>query len=163
LFSVDLAGRTLPAFTAAGFGGLFFKEADPLITRVLGERGLLLRSGRVRHSYPFCWRCHTPLLYFAKPSWYIRTTEKKGELLAHKEQISWVPAPIKHGRFGDWLANNVDWALSRERYWGTPLPIWICDDCGHTEVIGSVAELSERAGRDLAGLDLHRPAVDEVT
>jgi isoleucyl-tRNA synthetase len=163
LFSVDLAGRTLPAFASAGFGGLFFKEADPLITRVLGERGLLLRSGRVRHSYPFCWRCHTPLLYFAKPSWYIRTTEKKGELLANNEQIKWVPDHIKHGRFGDWLANNVDWALSRERYWGTPLPIWICDACGHTEVIGSVADLSERAGRDLAELDLHRPAVDEVT
>ncbi len=163
LFSVDLAGNVLPDFEELGFGGLFFKEADPLITRNLQERGILFRGERVRHSYPFCWRCHTPLLYYAKPSWYIRTTELKDELLANNEQVHWVPEHIKHGRFGNWLANNIDWALSRERYWGTPLPIWVCDSCGKTEVVGSVKELSERAGRDLSELDLHRPYIDEVT
>jgi isoleucyl-tRNA synthetase len=163
LFSVDLSGNVLPEFERLGFGGLFFKQADPLISRNLEERGLLFRSGRVRHSYPFCWRCKTALLYYAKPSWYIRTTARKEQLLANNEQIHWVPDHIQHGRFGNWLQNNVDWALSRERYWGTPLPIWVCDACGHTTVVGSVAELSSLAGRDLAHLDLHRPYVDEVT
>lgn len=163
LFSVDLAGKTLPEFDGDGFGGLFFKEADPLITRNLRDRGLLFRGGRVRHSYPFCWRCDTPLLYYSKPSWYIRTTEKKDRLLANNQQVHWVPDHIKEGRFGNWLENNIDWALSRERYWGTPLPIWICDSCGHAEAVGSVQELSRKAGRDLSGLDLHRPYVDEVT
>jgi isoleucyl-tRNA synthetase len=163
VFSVDLAGMTLPHFGRFGFGEMFFKDADPLITANLQERGLLFRSGRVRHSYPFCWRCGTPLLYYAKPSWYIRTTARKGQLLAENEQINWIPEYIKHGRFGNWLKNNIDWALSRERYWGTPLPLWICDSCGHVDVIGSVAELSARAGRDLQGLDLHRPYVDDVT
>lgn len=163
LFSVDLSGKTLPEFGELGFGGLFFKEADPLITSNLAGRGLLFRGGRVRHSYPFCWRCDTPLLYYAKPSWYVRTTAKKERLLANNQQIHWVPEHIKEGRFGNWLENNIDWALSRERYWGTPLPLWVCDSCGHTEVVGSVKELSERAGRDLSGLDLHRPYVDEVT
>jgi isoleucyl-tRNA synthetase len=161
--SVDLAGLTLPAFTPLGFGERFFKDADPLITRHLEARGLLFRSGRIRHSYPFCWRCHTPLLYYAKPSWYIRTTARKDRLLANNQLIHWVPDHIREGRFGNWLENNIDWALSRERYWGTPLPIWVCDGCGHVEVLGSVAELSARAGRDLQGLDLHRPDVDEVT
>jgi isoleucyl-tRNA synthetase len=163
LFSVDLAGMTYPEFDAFGFGGLFFKAADPVITQNLRERGLLFRAGRVRHSYPFCWRCDTPLLYYAKPSWYIRTTARKEALIANNQQFHWVPEHIKEGRFGNWLENNIDWALSRERYWGTPLPIWVCDSCGETEVIGSVAEMSERAGRDLSDLDLHRPYVDEVT
>jgi isoleucyl-tRNA synthetase len=163
LFSVDLAGRTLPQYDELGFGGLFFKQADPLITRNLKERGLLFRSGRVRHAYPFCWRCKTPLLYYAKPSWYIRTTARKERLQALNQQIDWVPEHIKSGRFGNWLVNNIDWAVSRERYWGTPLPIWVCEQCGGVEVVGSVAELSQRAGRDLGGLDLHRPMVDEIT
>lgn len=163
LFSVDLAGRVLPEFNRLGFGGLFFKQADPLIMSNLASRGLLFRSGRVHHAYPFCWRCDTPLLYYAKPSWYIRTTAKKDRLLANNREIRWVPEHIRDGRFGNWLENNIDWAISRERYWGTPLPIWVCDSCGHTEVIGSVKELSDRAGRDLSGLDLHRPYVDEIT
>ncbi|MBE3558457.1 MAG: isoleucine--tRNA ligase [Ktedonobacteraceae bacterium] len=163
LFSVDLAGMTLPEFEPLGFGGLFFKKADPVITRNLKERGLLFKGERVRHSYPFCWRCGTPLLYYAKPSWYIRTTARKEQLLSNNEQINWVPEHIKHGRFGNWLANNIDWALSRERYWGTPLPIWVCDSCHSVDVVGSVAELSQKAGRDLSTLDLHRPYVDEVT
>lgn len=163
LFSVDLAGMTLPTFNHLGFGEIFFKQADPLITRNLKERGLLFRDGCVRHSYPFCWRCHSPLLYYAKRSWYIRTTAYKEQLLANNEQIHWVPEHIKHGRFGDWLENNIDWALSRERYWGTPLPIWVCDSCGAVEVIGSVRELSEHANCDLQALDLHRPYVDAVT
>ncbi|HZK66136.1 MAG TPA: isoleucine--tRNA ligase, partial [Chloroflexota bacterium] len=162
VFSVDLSGNVLHDFNDLGFGGKFFKEADPAITRNLRDRGLLFRGGRVKHSYPFCWRCHTPLLYFAKPSWYIRTTARKEQLLANNQQIHWVPEHIREGRFGNWLQNNIDWALSRERYWGTPLPIWVCDSCGHTHVLGSVAELSEKSGRDLSQLDLHRPYVDEV-
>jgi isoleucyl-tRNA synthetase len=162
LFSVDLAGQTLPAFQAEGFGGLFFKQADPLITRNLQERQLLFRAARIRHSYPFCWRCSTPLLYYARPSWYIRTTARKEQLLKNNALINWVPGHIRAGRFGNWLEQNVNWALSRERYWGTPLPIWICDACEHVTVIGSVADLSAHAGRDLRELDLHRPSVDEI-
>ena len=163
LFSVDLAGKVLEEFADLGFGGMFFKEADPLITAHLKERGLLFRGGRVKHSYPFCWRCGTALLYYAKRSWYIRTTAMKDRLVAHNQEIFWVPEHIKQGRFGNWLENNIDWAVSRERYWGTPLPIWVCEECGETEVVGSVAELSERAGEDLSQLDLHRPFVDVPT
>ncbi|HEY58151.1 MAG TPA: isoleucine--tRNA ligase [Anaerolineae bacterium] len=145
------------------WAGMFVKDADPLIIEDLERRGLLFRAGTYEHTYPFCWRCSTPLLYYARSTWYIRTTDFKDRLVALNEEINWVPAHIKHGRFGNWLENNIDWALGRERYWGTPLPIWECQHCGHREAVGSVAELSEKVGRDLSGMDLHRPYVDEVT
>jgi isoleucyl-tRNA synthetase len=163
LFSVDLSGMVMPELGDLPFTGKFFKQADPDITRNIKERGLLFKSGRVKHAYPFCWRCSTPLLYYAKRSWYIRTTAKKGELVANNQRINWVPEHIKEGRFGNWLANNIDWAVSRERYWGTPLPIWMSEDGEHIECIGSLAELEQKSGRSLQGLDLHRPYVDEIT
>ncbi len=159
LFSVDLHGAVLPQFEFVA--GQFFKEADPKIIKELKSRNLLFKSGRVKHTYPFCWRCDSPLLFYAKTSWYIRTTAKKDKLVSGNLDINWVPDHIKHGRFGNWLENNVDWAISRERYWGTPLPIWECA-CGHINCIGSVQELSEKAGKDLSTLDLHRPYVDEI-
>jgi isoleucyl-tRNA synthetase len=143
-------------------GGMFFKDADEPLVRDLAERGVLFRVEPYEHSYPHCWRCHTPLLYYALPSWYIRTTQIKDQLLAENERTNWQPPTIKHGRYGEWLRNNVDWALSRTRYWGTPLPIWECGE-EHLTCAGSLAELSELAGRDLSELDPHRPYVDQVT
>ena len=139
----------------------FVKEADADLVEDLRRRGLLWRAETHRHAYPFCWRCDTPLIYYALTSWYARTTAVKDRMLAENAHIGWRPEHIRDGRFGDWLANNVDWALSRARYWGTPLPLWRCQD-GHVTVVESLADLSARAGRDLSGLDPHRPFVDEV-
>jgi isoleucyl-tRNA synthetase len=159
---VDLQGNITGNYP---FSGKFVKDADPLILDDLKARGLLYRSEKIRHTYPFCWRCESPLLYYAKQTWYIKTTAVKESLIAGNNEINWYPEHIKHGRFGDWLENNVDWAFSRERYWGTPLNIWRCESCGHPECIGSVNELREKVG--FTGLkeplDLHRPFVDELT
>ncbi len=159
---VDLQGKITGTYP---FSGKFVKDADPLIIDDLKSRNLLFRSERIRHTYPFCWRCEAPLLYYAKQTWYIRTTAVKESLIAGNNEINWYPEHIKYGRFGDWLENNVDWAFSRERYWGTPLNIWRCESCGHPECVGSVKDLKEKAR--FTGLkeplDLHRPFVDELT
>ena len=142
------------------FAGMYVRDADAPIIDALRESGRLFRSGEYEHSYPHCWRCGTPLIYYAKRNWYVRTTERREELLAANEAVTWYPDHIKHGRFGKWLENNVDWALSRERYWGTPLPVWRAED-GEVICVGSRAELRE-LGAQIPD-DLHRPYIDDVT
>jgi isoleucyl-tRNA synthetase len=164
ILSVDSEGKI--AAGAGPFAGLWFKDADPKIVHDLKERGLLLHSDRYRHTYPFCWRCDRPLLYYATRSWFVKTTAARDALIASNREIHWHPEHVGEGRFGNWLENVVDWALSRNRYWGTPLPIWACD-CGGQRVIGSFAELFAAARRpppadpyDAAQFDPHRPAID---
>jgi isoleucyl-tRNA synthetase len=158
---IDDAGRFTDEAPAL-VRGQFVKDADPALTQDLKTRGLLVRSEEHEHTYPLCWRCDTPLLYVARPSWYVRTTAFKEQLLKENAKTNWYPEHIRAGRYGNWLENNVDWALSRERYWGTPLPIWVCG-AGHETAVGSLDELSTLAGRDVTGIDPHRPHIDEVT
>jgi isoleucyl-tRNA synthetase len=160
LMTVNPDGTFIPEVRP--WRGKFVKDADPLIVQDLDARGLLYHSETYTHTYPFCWRCSTPLLYYARSTWYIRTSRYKDKMVELNRRINWRPEHIKEGRFGNWLENNVDWALGRERYWGTPLPIWECESCHNQIVVGSQAELSEISGEDLSNLDLHRPYVDEV-
>jgi len=149
---------------AGPFAGLFVKKADQAIIDDLRERDLLFRQETVEHTYPFCWRCKTPLLYYARDSWYIRMSELKQELIAENEKIHWEPEHIREGRFGEWLRDLKDWAISRSRYWGTPLPFWECEKCKQFTVLGSVQELHERSKEHVPeNLDLHRPFIDAYT
>jgi len=158
---VDGAGRFTDEVTP--WAGAFIKDADPGIMKDLEDRGLLYRRGTIVHTYPFCWRCDSPLVYYARDSWYVATTKFKAEMLENNSRIDWHPPEIGRNRLGDWLENNVDWAISRDRYWGTPLNIWICEGCGEKVSVGSVAELREHAEGDVPDdLDLHKPAIDEV-
>jgi len=145
------------------FKGLFVKKADPKIIKKLKEQNKLYKSELYKHSYPFCWRCDTPLLYYARSSWFVKVTEIKDKLLANNQKINWIPAHIKEGRFGNFLENIIDWGLSRERYWGTPLNIWQCENCSNEISIGSIEDLRNKGENVPENIDLHRPTVDKIT
>lgn len=161
LMTVNEAGEFLPEITP--WAGRFVKDADVDIIMDLKTRGALYKSGKITHTYPFCWRCDSPLLYFAKPSWYIKMSALRDNLIRNNETITWYPNHIKEGRFGEWLREVKDWAISRERYWGTPLPIWVCETCGKQTVVGSIQELKEKSDNCPEDIELHRPYVDAVT
>ncbi|MEE9552747.1 MAG: isoleucine--tRNA ligase [candidate division Zixibacteria bacterium] len=160
LRAVDTEGKFLAEVEP--WARQFVKDADPKIIKNLKDRGLLYLSEDYTHNYPFCWRCDSPLIYYARSSWFIKTTSFKDEMIEANKQIDWYPDEVGSKRFGEWLENNIDWALSRERYWGTPLPVWICDDCDKQHCIGSVEELREMATDAPNDLDLHRPYVDNI-
>ena len=158
---VDARGR-LTADCGSDLEGLFVKDADKVVLRKLKEKGLLFKKAEFTHNYPFCWRCDTPLIYFARSSWFIKMTAVRDKLLKNNDTVNWMPPSIKNGRFGNFLENVIDWGFSRERYWGTPLPIWICDKCGKRHVVGSRKELCELAGLEKAP-ELHKPYLDPIT
>ncbi len=158
---VNASGRFEESVTP--YRGQFVKDADEQIIADLKQQGKLIKKVKIEHSYPHCWRCQTPLLYYARECWFIRTSRHKDDLIKNNDKIKWYPPEVGSGRFGEWLKNNIDWSLSRDRYWGTPLNIWVCENCAATHAIGSIAELKKRGSHIPQPLDLHKPAVDAIT